>query len=311
MGLIYGASPESHASNALETTVSSLEGAGRKLHTVTYASHGGRDDRFCRAVESSIRSGYDLVILGWGVKWRGLSQKLEAAQSYASSLPKSDLLLFTDAFDVLFTGNKDDILKQYESLQAEIVFSAECGCWPHVIENKGHACFHEYPVSPTPYRYLNSGTWIGQADKASRMLLEVMKEAGSDFANANDQKLVADFYIQGRFGIKLDFYNKIFQSMHMTLDRPLPHCDPTKDVTVNQEGVYYNKLTKSAPAIFHFNGGGKRVHMSMEGKMWYKQPQYNTVQHKQDIRAHLVSAPVQGDQSRKLPFSKLCPKYLL
>ena len=89
-----------------------------------------------------------------------------------------------------------------------------------MIENRGKACFDSYPQSPTPYRYLNSGTWIGKADKAADMLLEVMKEAGGSFANANDQKLVADFYIAGRFGIKLDFYNKIFQSMHMTLDPP-------------------------------------------------------------------------------------------
>ena len=36
------------------------------LYAVTYASHGGRDDRFCRAIESAIRHEVDLIILGWG-----------------------------------------------------------------------------------------------------------------------------------------------------------------------------------------------------------------------------------------------------
>lgn len=36
------------------------------LHAVTYASHGGRDDRFCRAIESAVRHEIDLIILGWG-----------------------------------------------------------------------------------------------------------------------------------------------------------------------------------------------------------------------------------------------------
>lgn len=36
------------------------------LHAVTYASHGGRDDRFCRAIESAVRHEVDLIILGWG-----------------------------------------------------------------------------------------------------------------------------------------------------------------------------------------------------------------------------------------------------
>jgi hypothetical protein len=54
------------------------------------------------------------------------------------------------------------------------------------------ACFNRYPESPTPYRYLNSGTWIGYAGDAALMLTEVRRLAGSHFANANDQKLCAE-----------------------------------------------------------------------------------------------------------------------
>ena len=35
-----------------------------KIHAVTYASHRGKDDRFCRAIESAIRNSIDLTILG-------------------------------------------------------------------------------------------------------------------------------------------------------------------------------------------------------------------------------------------------------
>ena len=294
---------------AVEIKVDSHRGTSPRLHAVTYASHGGRDDRFCRAVESAIRNEFDLVILGWGVKWRGLSQKLEAAQRYAAALDKTDTLLFTDAFDVLFTEKPEIIQREYAKLGADIVFSAECGCWPHVIENRGRACFESYPKSPTPYRYLNSGTWIGRADKAADMLLEVMKEAGGTFANANDQKLVADFYIAGRFGIKLDFYNKIFQSMHMTLDPPLPQCDPTKDVQLTENGRFMNQLTKSRPAILHFNGGGKRVHLKMEAASWYKAPQHNTKEKVEALRAFRIAAPTQQDPARRLSFDAICPEY--
>jgi hypothetical protein len=235
---------------------------GQTVHVVTYASHGGRDDRFCRAVESALRHDIELVILGWGVKWQGLSQKLEASHAYAASLPKGDVMLFTDAFDVMFTNSSDNILQIFEKMNTNILFAGECGCWPHVMENKGQACFVDYPKSPTPYRYLNSGTWIAKAGSAKDMLLAVIEEAGKNFANANDQKLVADMYIQGRFGIKLDFYSEIFQSMHMTLSKPLPFCNPTKDVVIIN-GHFHNKLTKTDPSVFHFNGGGKSVHLKM------------------------------------------------
>lgn len=70
---------------------------------VTYASHGGRDDRFCRAVESAVRNNIPWEVLGWGVKWQGLSQKLQASLDYARSLDPDCIMLFSDAFDVLFT----------------------------------------------------------------------------------------------------------------------------------------------------------------------------------------------------------------
>jgi hypothetical protein len=94
-----------------------------RLHAVTYASHGGRDDRFCRAVESAIRHDVNIIILGWGVKWIGLSQKLEAAHDYASSLPSEDIILFTDAFDVMFTNTPEHILEEFEKENTDIIFA--------------------------------------------------------------------------------------------------------------------------------------------------------------------------------------------
>lgn len=233
-----------------------------RIHAVTYASHGGRDDRFCRAVESALRHDISLIILGWGVAWKGLSQKLDASYAYAASLPADDVMLFTDAFDVMFTNSSQIILNIFDGINADILFAAECGCWPHVMQDNGRPCFKDYPKAPTPYRYLNSGTWIAKAGSAKDMLSAVIQEAGKNFANANDQKLVADMYIQGRFNIKLDFYSKIFQSMHMTLSKPLPVCNPTKDVQV-VNGHFYNKLTNTFPSVLHFNGGGKAVHLDM------------------------------------------------
>jgi len=237
---------------------------------------------------------------------------LEAAHAYAASLPPDDLLLFTDAFDVLFTNKPAEIIKQYQLLQSNnnisILFSAECGCWPHIIENRGVACFKSYPLAPTPYRYLNSGTWIGRASMAKTMLEEVIREAGKDFANANDQKLVADMFIAGRFGISLDYYNAIFQSMHMTLDAPLPRCNPQQDIRLTKEGRWHNERTGGTPAVIHFNGGGKRHHLQMEAKMWYKQREFNTPERRKSLGDYALSVPTAA--GGKLAFRELCGNYL-
>ena len=66
------------------------------------------------------------------MKWRGLSQKLEAAQTFTEALPEDDIILFTDAFDVMFTNSPQHILETYQELAApggDIIFAGECGCW--------------------------------------------------------------------------------------------------------------------------------------------------------------------------------------
>lgn len=218
-----------------------------------YASHAGRDDRFCRSLESAIAHGINVSLLGWNVPWKGLSQKLEAVYRLTKSLSPHDVILFADAYDVLFADSTDKLLRHFLRMNASIVFSAECGCWPHIVENKD-TCFNGYPPSPTKARYLNSGAWIGYAAEAAGMLSAIIEDAGDSFENANDQKLAADMYINGRFGIKLDFYNSIFQSMHYTLNDPLPYCYPRKELELNRKGRWINKATKSSPAVFHFNG---------------------------------------------------------
>jgi hypothetical protein len=147
---------------------------------VTYASHGGRDDRFCRAVESAVRNNIPWEVLGWGVKWQGLSQKLHASLDYARSLDPDCIMLFSDAFDVLFTQvwvlavvlcckwacliivfswqNLLSIKAGFEASGQNLVFAGECGCWPQVVQDQkrgfpkgsGHICNVVYPKSPTP-----------------------------------------------------------------------------------------------------------------------------------------------------------------
>ena len=86
------------------------------FHAVTYASHTGSDERFCMAMESAARHKINLTILGWGVPWRGLFQKLEAAMILAESVPSDDVILFVDAFDVLFTNASSQVVPWPHSL---------------------------------------------------------------------------------------------------------------------------------------------------------------------------------------------------
>ena len=51
---------------------------------------------------------------------------------------------------------------------------AEKGCWPDWDMAFGRDfCLRRYPQSPTPYRFVNSGVWMGYADAAYALLTEL------------------------------------------------------------------------------------------------------------------------------------------
>ena len=305
-----------------------------KLHVVTYASHGGIDDRFCRSLESIYQNNINLKLLGWGQKWKGLPQKLEAALSYAKTQPKQDLLLFVDAFDVLFMGNTEEIIDTYLNMHSpKLLFGAECGCWPRT-----RACFSRYPPSPTRYRYLNSGTWIARMENAVYLIEELMLRAGKGEAAyiANDQRLASDMYVSGKMNVKIDHYAQLFQSMHATLGPPLPYCNPIEDLVYEPEtvssnmsdyggynniqfrenggrNVFKNRRTGGTrPLIFHMNGGGKKYFLELEKRAWYRQSYtVDTINVKSNLQLMQLSVNVveSTGNERFVRFGEVCPHY--
>ena len=81
---------------------------------LTYATHPGKDDRFCRALESAVHHKVDLRILGWGKPWTGLTQKLTGSLDYLRALPTSCIVVFTDAYDILYADDLNGIKAKFE-----------------------------------------------------------------------------------------------------------------------------------------------------------------------------------------------------
>jgi len=267
-----------------------------------YATHHGRDDRFCRTLESVVRHRIPMNILGWGLKWEGLSQKLRGSLEAVMLLPQDCIVVFTDAYDVLYQEEAAKIKKKFLEFNKPLVFSAECGCWPHIIIDKD-ICWKKYPESPTPYRYLNSGQWIGYASAIAPVLLSAVAKTQGDM-KANDQEIVADFYLSKKFDIVLDHNGAIFQALHRTDPPDLPFCNPWEHMALKNER-WENILTHNTPSIFHFNGGGKAFHLKMEKKLWYRQSRSNTAEHISKIKETELLF-----EGNLITFNKICPSHV-
>ncbi len=246
-----------------------------------------------------------LQIIGWGEEWKGLGQKLTGITNAVQQLPDNTIVMFTDAYDILFTRNASDLLRRYRSFSGSpLIFSAECGCSPQ-SDYDPMLCLHDYPSAPTLYRYLNSGAWIGLARDVRRFLQAVLSDAGEGAVLANDQELVNHYYIKQKMNITLDHHSLIFQSMHENFLAPLPICVPMEDLNYQFDGSWWNAHTGSTSAVFHFNGGGKKFHLTMDYHMWYKRQEYNTPWVKSLV---YNSTLLYGGRPRS--FKDICPGHL-
>jgi hypothetical protein len=190
-------------------------------------------------------SPYPLEVLGQNKQWRFPRDKLEAVKHYLSKkhLRHSDkIILFVDGYDTFFAPAKQDMIKKFQAFHKPIVISAEIGCWP----SHTPACVNKalYPKSPTPFRYVNSGTYIGYASAIYKMLKEVLEEHPQQ---KDDQYMLHDYFINHPDQVALDYHQTLFSLLYQTNLSNYHYEEKT--------GFIRNLITQSTPVVFHGNGG--------------------------------------------------------
>ncbi len=191
-------------------------------------------------------SPYPIEVLGKHQAWRGLRHKFEAVHAYLveKHLEKSeDIILFVDGYDTLFTPGKQDLIKKFKAFDKPLVISAENHCSHHSICTEAIASYPRSPVD-TPFKYVNSGTYIGYASAVYTMLDEVLKDYPTE---EHDQWMLHDYFIKHPERATLDYQQVIFSLLYGT--------DFKDYVYDTKQGRLINLLTQSQPIILHGNGG--------------------------------------------------------
>ena len=197
----------------------------------------GTDRKQCTMLyDSAARFNIYVTNIGNNKEWRGTDmsgpgggQKLNNLKEYLKDIPDTDVVLFTDAYDVIYGDNLGSILSRWHSMEARIVFGAEATCWPDA------ALSTKFSEDHGLYCYLNSGTFIGEVGEIKRLLDDEIKD------HEDDQLFIQKKYLEGTFDIKLDHEQYIFQ---------------TFDERVTWFGTQlYNPVTNCTGCIFHANGG--------------------------------------------------------
>ena len=138
--------------------------------------------------------------IGWegqqnfGVKLREVSDFLKT-----DTLKSDDIILFTDAYDVVYCGTQREIIERFEKMNKPIIFGAEKHCNP----DPGRAS--EYAFTSTEFPYLNSGMFIGRVWALRKCILEYQYNDKDD-----DQRFWTTMFFENPDLIGLDYINELF-----------------------------------------------------------------------------------------------------
>jgi len=200
-----------------------------------------------RLLESGRRYGLGIEPLGLGLPWRGGDiakgpgggQKINLLRPALEKLPPEQPVLFVDGYDAVVTRHARDILGSWREAAGEApLFAAEVFCWPD------GGCAERYPAAAdgSPYRFLNSGAFIGKAGDLLRIVADPVED-GDD-----DQGYYTRRFLSGEHGMVLDYGCRVFQCLNGALE----HVRADED-----RGLLYNGCTESWPAVVHANGPTK------------------------------------------------------
>ena len=86
-----------------------------KFYTVATHSTAG----FERLIQSADFYGIDLTVLGTGLEWVGLGQKVNLLKTELQKLNDNDIVGFVDGFDVVFLAKEEEISKKFHGLTTQ------------------------------------------------------------------------------------------------------------------------------------------------------------------------------------------------
>lgn len=210
-------------------------------------------DGYKRFVDSTITYGFPYVCLGFGQPWcgndmakgAGGGHKVVLLKQYLDKFDDNDkrFIIFSDCYDAVLSRSPDVILSKFRELQqklnADIIFSSEALIWPD------SSLEPQFPDVGTPYKFLNSGGFMGTIENIKKMIQTPIE------SHHDDQLYYQKEYLKSVKGetelkIKLDARAEIFQTLSTHFDY----------ITINDsQSKVHNKLTNTTPMVIHGNGG--------------------------------------------------------
>ena len=152
------------------------------MKVVTVAT--GAEGYFPALVEGCERHKLDLQVLGWGQEWKGFSWRWTLLEDYLNSLSPDELVVWTDAYDVIPLQGPHVIAERFAAFGKPIVFSVEPSD-DAVSPIVAYARWRQFGACPTK-DHLNGGLYMGLAGHLREMIRVLRTKV--QFKDADDDQ---------------------------------------------------------------------------------------------------------------------------
>jgi hypothetical protein len=193
----------------------------KKLRVITFSDKDlGFENKL---LQSCKKNDLELIVLTYHKQWASNAIKIKLFFDYLKTVQAEQMLLITDAFDVLINASEGDIINVFSTFETDIIFGAEANFYfrNHRIKKNYQA---KYPESETIYKYLNSGTFMGKAVHLQMLLDDIISKNEIDISEdvpmhsfVSDQYLYSKHFVEHfqssekRYSIGLDQFHFLFE----------------------------------------------------------------------------------------------------
>jgi hypothetical protein len=196
---------------------------------------------------------YKLTTLGWGQKWEGFLMKYKLLLENINKYDDNDIIILTDAYDVIVTGNKEELINKFKEFNKPILISKD-GYTGESIFNY----FHDKIFDTCNNYRICAGLMMGYVWALKKLINEM---CGEDFnkcnkLNIDDQILIINVCNNYNFYkkyIAIDKNSKIFYNTYGNVDK-LQFDFNLEDIFDIKDNKLYLRHTDISPCFIHGPG---------------------------------------------------------
>ena len=153
------------------------------VYLITIATHS---EGYYKALkEGAEKGGFKFVTLGWGKKWEGFSWKIILVKDFIKTLNPNDVVIIIDAFDMICTDTKENVLNKFLSMNTGILFSRD----QTNVENNMLNDIRKKEFGTCKNYVINAGAYMGYV-KYIKVLYDSINVVDPKI---DDQVLIIDF----------------------------------------------------------------------------------------------------------------------